>query len=432
MPVRLHVSELKNHIGEQVCVAGFVHTLRRQGGLVFLLLRDRTGIVQCVTFKSAGEVFTSIQTVTTESVVKVFGELKSADQVAAGYEIVISSFEVLSRAEPELPIPVVLEKGADEVEFSKQLDWRWLDLRQTHKRRIFEVWTALEAGVRQYTVDAGYIQIYTPALLSTASETGSDVFEVKYFERKAYLAQSPQFHKQMAMAAGFERVFMTGPVFRAEPSFTSRHMTEFTGWDFEVSYVEDHFEVMAEEERMLIAGFAAAHAAIENPEFDIPTAPFPKLTFAEAKERLAAAGISSGKADDLNPEEERGLWALIKEEHGHDFVFITDYPISIRPFYHMRHADAPDLTKSFDLLYRGMEVTTGAQREHRLDILQAQAIEKGMNLEELTDYLNFFRYGCPPHGGGGLGPSRFVRQMLNLANVKEVTFLPRDVRRLTP
>lgn len=432
MTGRLYISQLKDHIGERVIVAGFVHALRRQGGVVFLILRDRTGMVQALTFKNTGDLFLDLQKVSVESVVRVVGELKPSGQAMHGFEINIESFEVLSAAEPELPIPVVLQKGAEDVEFSKQLDWRFINLRQPQNERIFEVWTALEAGLRDYCLSAGYLQIYTPALLSTASETGSDVFEVKYFERKAYLAQSPQFHKQMAMAAGFEKVFMVGPVFRAEPSFTSRHMTEFTGWDFELSYVDDHFEVMAEEEKMMTSAFARAHAAIEKPEFDIPTIPFPKVTFAEAKALLSFGGISSAKGDDLSPEEERGLSAIIKEKFGHDFVFVTDYPISIRPFYHMRHEDAPSLTKSFDLIYRGLEVTTGAQREHRLDVLERQAIEKGMNIEELSDYLNFFRYGCPPHGGAGLGPGRFVRQMLNLSNVKEATFLPRDVRRLTP
>lgn len=432
MTGRLHVSQLKDHIGETVTVAGFVQAIRRQGGVVFLILRDRSGLVQTLTFKSAGDIFTALQEVSIESVVQVTGELKDAPQAMNGFEIVIESFLVLSKAEPELPIPVVAQKGAEDVEFSKQLDWRFINLRQPQNLRIFQVWTALEEGLRSYFNGAGYMQIYTPALLSTASETGSEVFEVKYFERKAYLAQSPQFHKQMAMAAGFEKVFMVGPVFRAEPSFTSRHMTEFTGWDFELSYIDDHFEVMAEEEKALAAAFEKAHAAVEEPEFDIPTLPFPKLTFAEVKEKLAAAGISSGKADDLNPEEERGICAMIKEETGHDFLFITDYPISIRPFYHMRHEDNPGLTKSFDLLYRGLEITTGAQREHRVDVLEKQALEKGMSLEELEDYINFFRYGCPPHGGGGVGPSRIIRQMLNLSNVKEATFLPRDVKRLTP
>jgi nondiscriminating aspartyl-tRNA synthetase len=432
MTGRLLVSQLKDHIGETVTVAGFAQAIRRQGGVVFLILRDRSGLVQTLTFKSAGDIFTALQEVSIESVVRVTGELKDAPQAMNGFEIAIESFEVLSKAEPELPIPVVAQKGADDVEFSKQLDWRFINLRQPQNLRIFEVWTAMEEGLRNYFNGAGYLQIYTPALLSTASETGSEVFEVKYFERKAYLAQSPQFHKQMAMAAGFERVFMTGPVFRAEPSFTSRHMTEFTGWDFELSYVDDHFEVMAEEEKALAAAFEKAYAVVEEPEFDIPTLPFPKLTFAEVKARLTAAGITSGKADDLNPEEERAICAMIKEEFNHDFLFITDYPISIRPFYHMRHEDNPELTKSFDLLYRGLEITTGAQREHRIDVLEKQAIEKGMSLEELSDYISFFRYGCPPHGGGGIGPARIVRQMLNLANVKEATFLPRDVKRLTP
>lgn len=429
---RVSISQLPSRVGQTVTVAGFVQALRRQGGVVFLILRDRSGLVQTLTFKSAGQLFLDVSAVTTESVVQIVGELKESAQAPNGIEILIASLKVLSLAEPELPIPVVKEKGAEEVEFSKALDWRWINLRQPQNTRIFQVWTALEAGMRDYFLSAGYIQVYTPAFLSTASETGSEVFEVKYFDRKAYLAQSPQFHKQMAMAAGFERVFMTGPVFRAEPSFTSRHMTEFTGWDFEVSYVDDHFEVMAEEENAMAAAFQRAFDAVDEPEFEVPTLPFPKVTFAEAKSMLAEAGIANGKPDDLSPEEERGISDIIRAKHGHDFVFITDYPIAIRPFYHMRHEDQPELTKSFDLIYRGMEITTGAQREHRVDVLKSQAIEKGMNLEELSDYISFFRYGCPPHGGGGIGPSRIIRQMLNMSNVKEVTFLPRDVKRLTP
>jgi len=429
---RLLVSDLAAHVGETVRIAGFVHALRRQGGILFLILRDRTGLVQTLTFKKAGEVFTQASALSVESVVSITGTLQDAPQAMNGYEVLIEQLEVLSAAEPELPIPVIAEKGADEVEVTKILDWRWIGLRKPGQHRIFQLWTELEAGMREYFLSAGYTQIYTPSLLSTASETGSDVFEVKYFERKAYLAQSPQFHKQMAMAAGFERVFMTGPVFRAEPSFTSRHMTEFTGWDFEISYINDHHDVMAEEEAALVAGFKRAKEILGGDEFEVPTAPFPKVTFLEAKALLEELGIGSTKHDDLNPEEERALCNHFKETQNHDFLFIIDYPISIRPFYHMRHADNPRLTKSFDLLYRGLEVTTGAQREHRLDVLQAQAIEKKMDLEELHDYLNFFRYGCPPHGGAGLGPARFIRQMLGIANVKEVTFLPRDVRRLTP
>jgi aspartyl-tRNA synthetase len=235
----------------------------------------------------------------------------------------------------------------------------------------------------------------------------------------------------MAMSAGFEKVFVTGPVFRAEKSFTTRHSTEFTGWDFEISYIESHHDIMTEEENMLVAGFKKLKETV-LPDLEIPTQPFPRITLAEAKAKLKEAKVFSEREDDFSPEEEREICRLIKEETGHDFVFVIDYPITIRPFYHRRHENNPNLTKSFDLLYRGVEITTGAQREHRLDILSKQALEKGMNLEELKDYLNFFRYGCPPHGGAGVGPARLVMKILNLPNIKEATFLPRDVKRLNP
>jgi aspartyl/asparaginyl-tRNA synthetase len=275
------------------------------------------------------------------------------------------------------------------------------------------------------------MQIYTPCLMGTASETGSDVFEVKYFDRKAYLSQSPQFYKQMAMAAGFEKVFMVGPVFRAELSYTTRHTTEFTGFDFEISYIESHHDVMAEEEKMIAQAFTRLNDKLDL-GLEIPSLPFPKLTIKEAKVKLAKKGIKSEKASDVTSEEEIELSKMIKEETGHDFVFVTDWPIEGRPFYHMRHEKDPKLTKSFDLLYKGLEITTGAQREHRPEVLEKQAKEKGMDLEPLTDYINFFRYGCPPHGGIGLGPARFIMKILDLPSVKEANYLTRDVKRLKP
>jgi len=266
-------------------------------------------------------------------------------------------------------------------------------------------------------------------LMSAASESGAEVFEVKYFEGKAYLAQSPQFYKQMAIASGFEKIFMVGPVFRAELSFTTRHMTEFTGWDFEFAYITSHHDVMDTEEAMLKMGFSKLKSAgLIDEEIKVP---FARLPLADAKSKLQKAGITSEKEGDLSPDEERGICKIVKEESGSDFVFITDYPPSTRAFYHMRD-EQTGLTKGFDLLYKGVEITTGAQREHRYDVLVKQAAEKGLTEESLADYLRFFKYGCPPHGGVGIGPARIIAQILDLPSVKEATFLPRDVKRLRP
>lgn len=432
---RISIAAAKAQAEGSVELIGFVHNLRLMKGLAFIDLRDLSGNMQLVVEEKSGAAFAAAETLTLESVIKVTGELKEKPakkndpNPVKDFELLLTDLEILSLAEVNLPIPV-LAKADNEANLENRLDWRWLDLRRPEHRLIFQVWTKLEEGFRSQLLSENFLQIYTPCLMNTASETGSEVFEVKYFDRKAYLSQSPQFYKQMAIAAGFEKVFMTGPVFRAEASYTSRHVTEFTGWDFEFANISSHHDIMDQEERALASALTKVQEIL--PEVTVPSLPFPRLTLLEVKAKLQAVGVPSEKDHDLSPEEEREICRLIKEEQGHDFVFVTDYPIAARPFYHMRHADNPGLTKSFDLLYRGVEVTTGAQREHRLEVLEKQAQEKEMVLEELKDYLNFFRYGCPPHGGVGIGPARLVMKIVGAENVKEVCFLPRDVKRLRP
>ncbi len=428
---RIRIKDLKDKIGEKIKISGFVQARRDQGGIKFFVVRDVTGTIQVVFLKGAGEVFEKAGEVSLESVVSIEGLLKEEKQAPGGFEIQAEGLEILSKADLGLPIPVVEEKSGDETDVTKRLDWRWIDLRKEENLKIFKVWTELEKGFRKYYDEADFIQVYTPSLMGTASETGADVFKMQYFDREAYLAQSPQFYKQMAQASGFEKVFVMGPVFRAEPSFTSRHMTEFTGWDFEISYINSHEDVMSEEEDLLVSGFKQLKEGLDL-EIDIPIKPFPRISMLEAKEKLEKLGVKQGRKYDLSGEEEIELSKMIKEETGHDFVFVTDWPIEARPFYHMRYEDNPTLTKSFDLLYKGLEVTTGSQREHRYDVLVSQAKEKGMSVESLEDYLNFFKYGCPPHGGVGIGPGRLVMKILDIPSVKEVTFLPRDVKRLKP
>jgi aspartyl/asparaginyl-tRNA synthetase len=302
------------------------------------------------------------------------------------------------------------------------------------------VQTTFEQAMREYAYGEGFTEMHTPKLMGTASESGAEVFKVGYFDRTAYLAQSPQFYKQMAIAAGVERVFEIGPVFRAEPSFTSRHATEFTGVDAEMAWIDGVEDVMAFEERMLahaIGKVADTHGEkiteIYGTEVKVPSLPFPRVTMAEAIDILRAKGWDpEQQKDDLDPEGERGISAHIATEAGHEFVFVTHFPASVRPFYHMRPEGRPDLTLSFDLLWQGLEITTGAQREHRYDILSKQAAEKGMDLEPMQDYVNCFRYGCPPHGGLGMGLGRVLVVMLGLDSIRDVTFLFRGPNRLTP
>ncbi|OGF68659.1 aspartate--tRNA(Asn) ligase [Candidatus Giovannonibacteria bacterium RIFCSPLOWO2_02_FULL_45_14] len=433
---RIHIEKLKENIGKVVKIAGFVQIIRDQGGIKFLIIRDATGIVQVVVKKNT-DAMKPAESLSHESVVEIFGFLKEEKQAPGGFEVVADKIEVLSHADPELPIPV-FEKGQEETDQSIRMDWRWIDLRKPKNILIFKIWTSMEAAFREYWFSHNYIEIHSPKLIGTASESGAEVFEVKYFDRTAYLAQSPQFYKQMAMAAGFEKVFEVGPVFRAEPSFTSRHATEFVGYDLEMSYIKSHDEVMAEEEKLLehvIGAIKKRHGEEIKETFglevNVPKIPFPKLTMAEAKKILKDLKIES-KGEDLSSEEEKKISEYVKEKNKHDFVFITDYPASVRPFYHMRDEKDSMLTKSFDLLWGGLEVTTGAQREHRYDILLSQAKEKKMKIEAIQFYLNFFKYGCPPHGGIGMGPARMMMQLLGLDNVREVMFLYRGVKRLEP
>lgn len=411
-------------------IQGFIHALRIQSKIIFIVVRNLKGLTQLVVTTDNLE-FESAKNLTLESVIRATGEMREEKNAPGGMEMHPAKIEVLSRAEPELPIPVVI-KGGEETEAPIRFDYRWLDLRKPEKVKIFKVWTEFEKGWRQYWDENNFIQLYPPALMSTPSESGAEVFEVNYFDRKAYLAQSPQFYKQMAMAAGFEKVFMVSPVFRAEPSFTTRHLTEFTGWDFEISYIENLQDVMSAEEGMIVSGFKQLLKAFPDLNIVVPTQPFPRMTMVEAKKILADMDISLPEEHDLSSEEERAISEFVFKEHNHEFVFITDYHKSKSAFYHMRLDENSDRSRRADLLYRGIEVTTLAQREHRPDILKKQAKEKDMDLEVLKDYLNFFRYGCPPHGGAGIGPGRFIMKILGLSNVREVTYLPRDVKRLNP
>jgi nondiscriminating aspartyl-tRNA synthetase len=434
---RTLISELPAHVGEQVTIRGWVHVVRDQKRVQFVVVRDESGLAQAVLAKDDPPTELNEQTtgLSVESAVTLTGTVVADERVKlGGVELQLESIEVDSPAEPEVPI-------APDSALDKRIDWRYLDLRRPDRRLIFEVQTTVEHAMRDYWRSEDFIEIHTPKLMGSASESGAELFKVEYFEGQAYLAQSPQFYKQMAMAAGFGKVFEIGPVFRANPSFTSRHDTEFTSVDVELSWIESHEDVMAFEEAWLAHVLGAvrnAHGeAIEATfatEVIVPALPFPRVTLEQAKELLREHGHDSvpGPNHDLDPPSERALSALIKEQHGHEFAFVTEYPTSVRPFYHMRFEDRPSVTKSFDLLWRGIELTTGAQREHRYEQLLAQAADKGVETAPIQYYLDFFRYGAPPHGGLGFGLTRLLMQLLNQDNVREVTFLYRGPNRLEP
>lgn len=432
---RIHIAKIGEHIGQTIRLAGWAQAIRNQGSLMFIVLRDISGTAQLVISGAQLEI---AKTVHLESVIEVIGEVTAEAKSLSGVEIHVKELSIISMAEPELPIPVI-EKSDAPTDQQIRLDWRFLDIRKPEKALLFKVWTELERSFIEYCTGEEYIEIHSPKLMSTPSESGAELFEVQYFDRKAYLAQSPQFYKQMAMAGGFEKVFEIGPVFRAEPSSTPRHATEFNGFDLEKSFIESHQDIMQEEEKLIVHAltnikqkYGAQIKDLYAREVQVPSIPFPQLTIAQAKEILQSLGITSEKEGDLSPEEEREISKYVLEKEGHEFVFITEYPASVRAFYHMRLEDKPDITKSFDLLWNGIEITTGAQREHRREILIKQAKEKGIGIESLQFYFDFFKYGCPPHGGFGAGPERMIMKLFGLDSIREASYLYRGMKRLTP
>ena len=416
----------------QVEIQGWIENLRDKKNMQFVVIRDLSGKIQVTVVKSekpeVSEVFSHA---TLESTVKVIGKAVKNEYVKlGGIEIIPDSVEITSRAEA---LPIGPESFIDQ-----RLDYRWIDLRQPKNQLIFQVQTVMASALREFLEERHFIEIHTPKLIPTASESGSEVFEVKYFDRKAYLAQSPQFYKQMAMASGFERIFECGPVFRAEKSHTKKHATEFTGFDLEFSFINSFEDVMKLEEEMLahmLKRIKERYGEQIKETFGIdvivPTLPFPRMKLADVYSELEKRygfKVDDSEKGDLTTEAERLCENLAKEMFGHEFLFITDYGAEKRAFYHMRKDGIP---QGYDLIWKGVEITTGAQREHRYEILKAQAKEKGLD-KDVEFYLEFFKYGVPPHGGFGLGLDRMIMVLLGVPTIKEAEFIFRGPDRLNP
>ena len=413
-------------------VQGFVENFRNKRTMAFIVVKDITGKLQVTIEKEKHpEMLEMLDKLTIHSVVSFEGEVVASEYVKmGGKEMYPDTMRVESYADA-LPIK-------DDSDIDHKMDYRWIDLRRDINHLMLEMQTTLTNAMREFLVKRNFVEIHTPKLIAAASESGSDVFEVKYFDGKAYLAQSPQFYKQMAMAAGLERIFETGPVFRAEKSYTNKHATEFTGFDLEFSYIESFDDVMKMEEELLtyaLEKVAEKHGeeikANYGLEVIVPKLPFPRMKLADVYAELEARygyTVPDELKGDLTTEAERMTQRLAKDMFDHEFLFITDYDAKERAFYHMR--DEAGVPQGYDLIWRGVEITTGAQREHRYEILKAQAEEKGL-AEDVKFYLEFFKYGCPPHGGFGLGIDRLTMLFLGLS-IKEVQFLFRGPNRLTP
>jgi aspartyl-tRNA synthetase len=418
-----------------VCrVQGFVENFRNKRTMAFIVVRDITGKLQITIEKEKHPEFTEmLDKLTIHSVVTFEGEVVASEYVKMGGKEMYPTFMRVESIADALPIK-------DDSDIDVRMDYRWIDLRREKNQLMYAMQTTLTNAMREFLVERNFIEIHTPKLIAAASESGSDVFEVKYFDGLAYLAQSPQFYKQMAMASGLERIFETGPVFRAEKSYTNKHATEFTGFDLEFSYIDSFEDVMKMEEELLTYALAQVKekhgdkiVELYGPEYEVivPSLPFPRMKLADVYAELEARygyTLPDELKGDLTTEAERMTKQLCRDMFGHEFLFITDYDAKERAFYHMR--DEQGVPQGYDLIWRGVEITTGAQREHRYDILKAQAEEKGL-AEDVKFYLEFFKYGCPPHGGFGLGIDRLTMLFLGLS-IKEVQFLFRGPNRLTP
>lgn len=413
-------------------VQGFVENFRNKRTMAFIVVKDITGKLQITVEKEKHpEILEMLDKLTIHSVVTFEGEVVASEYVKMGGKEMYPDLMRIESVADALPIK-------DDSDIDHKMDYRWIDLRRDINHLMLKMQTTLTNAMREFLLERNFVEIHTPKLIAAASESGSDVFEVKYFDGKAYLAQSPQFYKQMAMAAGLERIFETGPVFRAEKSYTNKHATEFTGFDLEFSYIDSFEDVMKMEEELLAYALAKVKEAHGEEikesyglEVIVPTLPFPRMkladVYAELEERYGYKVPDELKGD-LTTEAERMTARLAKDKFDHEFLFITDYDAKERAFYHMR--DENGVPQGYDLIWRGVEITTGAQREHRYEILKAQAEEKGL-AEDVKFYLEFFKYGCPPHGGFGLGIDRLTMLFLGLS-IKEAEFLFRGPNRLTP
>ena len=436
----MKISELKNHIDEEIEIQGFVDNVRNIKWVQFIVLRDTTGKIQITIEKSVEEnkqMVELVETLTNESTVKVKGKIIKNENVKLnGMEIIPTSIEVTSVSAPELPINY---KDLENINLDTRLDYRFLDLRNEKNALIFKVQSTLVRYMREYLYNNNFIEIHTPKLIGAASESGSEVFEVKYFDRLAYLAQSPQFYKQMAMSSGFERIFEVAPCFRAENSNTNRHATEFTSFDVEFSYINSFEDVMNLEAEMITYGIKHTKEELGDKikevfgvDIVVPSLPFPKMTVAEIYKEIEERygyTVDDSEKTDLTTEAEKLVGKLAHDKYNHEYMFVTEFPAEKRPFYHMR--DENGILQGYDLIWKGMEITSGAEREHRYDKLLKSVQEKGLG-EDVKFYLEFFKYGCPPHGGFAIGVDRLTMLILGIPTIKESEFLFRGPNRLNP
>jgi len=436
---RILISETIQKVGESVKVNGWVHARRDHGKIAFIDLRDRSGVLQCV-ISPETKTYEELKEIRPQWILEITGDVKKRPEKLVNpeletgkVELAVKECKVLSEAE-ELPIDISLEEM--NVHIETLLDYRNLTIRNEKVGMIFKVYAEILKSYADFMSSRGFLEIKTPKILSSATEGGANFFKIKYFDREAYLAQSPQFFKQAGVGA-YERVFEIGSVFRAEPHFTSRHINEFVGLDAEMGFIDGPDDVMDELEETMkyVLGEVKKNCQKEleayGAEIGIPKK-FPRLKLADAVDILKKEFGKVIEGIDIDPEGERLICEWAKKKHQSDFIFLTNYPWDIRPMYIMPNLENPKETFGFDLLYRGVELASGGQRIHNHDQLVENMKKKKLNPDDFEHYLQIFKYGMPPHGGWGLGSERIVQKILGLKSVKEAILFPRDVKRLTP
>lgn len=420
--------------GKEIVLTGWVHERRDLGGIKFILLRDREGIAQITAPKKkvSEEIFKLMDSLGREWVIAVKGDVKSSPQAPGGLEVIPTEIEVINTAEPNLPLDPSEKVDAD---IDTRLDNRFLDIRKPKVMAIFKIRSDILTAAREYLLSQAFIEIQTPKISASGTEGGTELFPISYFEREAFLAQSPQLYKQTMMATGMDRVFEMAHYFRAEESNTRRHLSESDAIDIEMAFVENEEEIMHILENLVshMLNYVSENRKKELDLLGVEISPLPKsfrrVTYDQAISLLQETGFNVHHGEDLGTESEKALGNIIKEKYGDDLYFLTKYPLSTNPFY--TNFDG-NVARAFDLDYKGVEISSGGQRIHNVDILKTKIKEKGLIVSSFETYLKTFRYGMPPHGGFGLGIDRLIMQMLNLENIREAVLFPHDRRRLEP
>lgn len=423
---QVFIEDLKGKTG-QTTVFGWVHKVTRLKTAGFFLLRDATGIVQVVCDPA------QLEGMKLETPLRVTGEIVATERQEAGVEIHLTAMEALADVAYDL-LPFSINQRTMDAGLEKQLDERIMSLRRPRTRDVFRIQQEIVTAFRSSLISQRFSEIHTPKIIDAATEGGSEVFTVDYFGRRAFLAQSPQFYKQMMVGAGFERVFEVGHAYRAELHATHRHLNEYVSLDVEMGFLQDEKDLMDLEEALIFSILddleAQCQPQLKRLGIDLPARiPFPRIPMSEAKEKLEAVGVRTGTT--LNAAQEKLLGEIVEKETGSPFYFLTEYPLAKRPVYTYPGVKE-GTSRSFDLIFRGMEITTGGQRIHQYQELRDRMVEEKMDPDAFGFYLESFRYGMPPHGGFAIGLERFTMQLLKLDNVREATLLPRDLNRLTP